>query len=121
MYSTLFVEISKAAQTRHEIQSQEIAQAIASVDHAAPPKNTMSEPKLLTDKNLQKLVLENPKKQELNLCCLRLSALHRFAICFPAKGQSPWRPVEIWIAKAVFQKTYAKTAIGVEFALRKVL
>ncbi len=81
----------------------------------------MSEPKLLTDKNLQKLILDNPKKAELSLSCVRLSALHRFGVAFPAKGQSPFRPNESSLAKSVFQKTYAKTAIGVEFTMRKVL
>jgi hypothetical protein len=79
----------------------------------------MYEPKLLVDATSQKLLMENPKKEHLQVGAIRLSSLHILGVGF-AKGE-PWRLPESLLAKTVFARTQAKTAIGVEYTLRKLL
>jgi hypothetical protein len=96
-----------------------MAKVVALVDEISPPKVLMNDPKIMTDEASQKVILEMPRKSDLQDAINRGSLLHTFASLF--KICDGWRPQETIIAKLMFSKTSGKACVGLQFALKKVL
>lgn len=84
----------------------------------APPRSVVENPQLLLLANMQKIVLDNPRKEELAVLIISFANAVRFAQCILKAGVGI---NDRHIQSALDLKGFAKSCIGLDFALRHVL
>lgn len=84
----------------------------------APPRSVAENPQLLQQENLQKIVLDNPRKEELAAATISLANAVRFAQSILKAGVGI---SDRHIKSALDLKAFGKSCIGLDFALRQVL
>ena len=96
----------------------EMKSHVEHVNQACPPSSLIENPKLCNNVDLQKALLDNPRRAELSTSLQALSDGLRAWKMLRLKGvESHKRDVE----SAKRAKDRAKTAVGVEYAMRKIL
>jgi len=103
-----------------ETWSAELQKLCAAVKEASAPDSSLTDPKILTEKALQDLILKNTRKKELPDAVVSLGRAMGIAKDSHSRGFFP-DVLKTAYKAATHSKKMGKMALGVEYALDEVI